>query len=181
VEPKTGLSKRIRYRVWQVWRALLAGPLSAAEREEIERVLSPSEQAVFYGQPNGGQQHGYRVMQTLLQAGHDDHHLLAAALLHDVGKYRLAYRIWDRALVVVAQRLAPSRVGEWGRHRATGWRRPFVVKLQHGCWGAESARRAGSSELTVRLIELHQETVLPATAADISGQWCLLRWADDRN
>lgn len=176
-----GLVSRVAYRGRQFWRVLTARPLDAAAQEEVERILAPAQRSLFYGQPPTGQQHGYRVMRTLSAAGHEDLDLLAAALLHDVGKYRFSHRLWHRAVVVLAERLAPARALAWGRPPATGWRRPFVVKQQHATWGAESAREAGCSAVTVQLIGWHQDGPAPGQAADIGERLKLLQWADNQN
>lgn len=176
-----GFVGRVAYRTRQFWRALTARPLDVATQTEVERILKPAQQALFYSQPPTGQQHGYRVMRTLSLAGHDDLDLLAAALLHDVGKYRFPYRLWDRAVVVLAERLAATRATAWGRLPAAGWRRPFVVKRQHPAWGAESAREAGCSAVTVQLIGLHQDNQTPGQVDGLGEQLALLQWADNQN
>ena len=74
----------------------------------------------------------------------DEHNpdLLAAALLHDVGKSRFPLRLWERVLIVSLKAFFPDRATRWGVGAAKGWRRALVVAAQHPTWGAEMARQA---------------------------------------
>lgn len=171
----------VRYRLAQFWRTLTAGPLPDAVQVEIQAVLTPGEYGLFRRFAPGDQRHGYDVMQTLRAAGHADPALLAAALLHDIGKTRARVTVLDRTLVVLFGLLAPARMEAWGQGEPAGWQRPFVVKVQHPAWGAEMAAAAGSTSRTVALILRHQDA-LPAT--DQTEEDRLLRqlqWADDLN
>lgn len=164
------------YRVRQFGQALAAGPLPPAATQEIVGLLSESEQLLFQRFSFNDQRHSYRVMKTLREAGQSDPDLLAAALLHDIGKSKYALPIWARSLVVLAHAFFPGRATGWGRGEARGWRRPFVVKNQHAAWGAEMAEAAGSRPGTVALIGRHDE---PLKEGDELLR--LLQWADDEN
>jgi predicted HD phosphohydrolase len=76
------------YRVWQFWKLVTARPLDRKADAEIRTVLSPEQQRLFGRFSASEQQHSYRVYETLKQAGQENPDLLAAALLHDVGKTR---------------------------------------------------------------------------------------------
>jgi hypothetical protein len=116
----------------------------------------------------------------LRSAGHDDPDLLAAALLHDIGKTRYRMPIWVRSLLVLAEAFVPGRVARWGEGEAKGWRRPFVVRARHAEWGAEMAKAAGSRPLTVALIGRHDKGV--GTAGGYEDELLgRLQWADDEN
>ena len=52
------------------------------------------------------QQHSINVLRMLQARGYSDSALMVAALLHDVGKTRAAYHLWDRVLAAA----------EWGGH-----------------------------------------------------------------
>jgi hypothetical protein len=176
------LISRGAYRAWQVWRALKAGPLPAGARHEVAELLGPQLMVLFDSQSYAGRQHGYRVMKTLAEAGHDDHPLLAAALLHDVGKAGRRYTWLDRAKVVLVQRLAPSLADRWSLGAQTGWTRAFVVKARHPEWGAQAVAASGASALSVALVRRHQETqVASGGKSEENRLLLLLQWADDQN
>lgn len=162
----------IRYRVAQFWHNITAVPLPPALQTEIQTRLTSAEFALFQQFTASDQWHSYRVMQTLHTAGHDNPSLLAAALLHDIGKTRARVTVLDRTLAVLAGKLVPARAEAWGQGGVDGWQRPFVVKAQHPAWGAEMAAAAGSPPLTVALIRRHQD---PLPAQDNCEEDRLLR------
>lgn len=173
---------RIRYRLWQFWQELWARPLSAQAWRHVAAHLTPAELALFRRFARSDQVHSYRVMQTLLAAGHDDPHLLKAALLHDVGKTRVRLYVWDRVLVVLGKALFPGKMAVWGQKRPSGWRKAFVVKANHAAWGAALAEQAGSDPAVVALIRYHQDDVAAVPETAVSHQLLLLlQWADDQN
>ena len=150
-------------------------------RQEIAVILSPAERALFYRFQESDQWHAYRVYNTLKEAGQSQPDLLAAALLHDVGKTKVNLSVWDRILIVVTEFLKPGRVKIWGQGDLRSWKRPFVVRLRHAHWGAEMTRSAGSSPLTIGLIRHHQDP-LPQDPKSIEDEMrCLLQWADYQN
>lgn len=177
----TGATVKIIYRLRQLWQLVTARPLPPTAWREIEAVLSPRESALFRRHAPADRQHAYRVLCTLRAAGHDHPALLAAALLHDVGKTRHRPRAWERVLGTVAERLFPGRIDQWGAGEARGWRRPFVIRAQHAAWGADMAAAAGSSPITVALIRRHQEKEAEPEEEETAA---LLRWlqtADDQS
>lgn len=176
----------VRYRLWQVWKLLTAAPLPAEAWQEIEAVLSPQELRLFQRYRPNDRRHAWRVMCTLQEAQRAHPALLAAALLHDVGKTRTQVHLWERSLAVLGARLFPRQAERWGEGTPHGWRRPFVVKAQHAAWGAEMAANAGSDPLTVWLIEHHQDVLAPLKASEEVGTEAerllrQLQWADDHN
>ncbi len=106
--------------------------------------------------PATDQRHALKVLRTLRTMGQTNQDLLAAALLHDVGKSRYRLRLWERPAVVVMRAWLPAAAQRWGKGSATTWKRPFVIYEQHSGWGAEIAAAAGCSPLTVWLIREHQ-------------------------
>lgn len=131
--------------------------LSEDETLKIANVLTDDQIALFSRQNPAGQQHAFRVFQRLTRDGLDNQDLLVAALLHDVGKIRYKSFWWDRPLVVILGFFFPTRIKEWGKNKHNGWRRPFVIREQHALWGAEYARQAGCTPLTIDLILHHQD------------------------
>jgi len=175
----------LRYRVGQFWQMLRARPLSTGVETEVAAVLTPVQMKLFRRFSWSDQWHSYNVMKTLQRAGHTQPDLLLAALLHDVGKTRVPLSIWERSLIVLAKKLLPRQTAVWGQGEPVGWKRPFVVKVQHPRWSAEMVKQTDCSALALALIRRHQEP-LPAD----SGKKLMceeerllwwLQWADDQN
>ena len=146
----------------------------------VTAVLSPTEQQLFRRFSPSDQWHSYRVAALLQAAGQTHSDLLAAALLHDIGKTRIPISVIDRSLIVLAQWLFPQRIAQWGAGEPVGWKRPFVVKMQHPEWGAQMVTEAGSRQLAVSLIRRHQDKLIEVN----NEEDCLLQllqWADDQN
>lgn len=171
------------YRTWQAWQALRAGPLSFDEWQEVKGVLVKEQLTLFAAQSMAGQQHGYRVMRTLKDAGHDEPELLVAALLHDLGKYQTRFTWLDKVKVVLTQRLAPGQATKWSKGPQRGWTRAYVVKEAHPEWGAEALAAAGGSDLSVALVRRHQDPVGISPSEDNKENrlLALLQWADNQN
>jgi hypothetical protein len=174
-------SNRAVYRVWQFWQLVKAQPLESEDEAEIAVILNPDELELFFRQHISEQQHAVRVMRTLKEAGHDDVELLAAALLHDVGKIEARSKWWDRPVVVLGQTLLPAQSAHWASRGKDDWHRPFVIKKCHPDWGAAAAASCGSSPLTVSLIRRHQERLKGNQQSKEERLLALLQWADDQN
>lgn len=116
---------------------------------------------LFKTMPLPEQHHGIRVCQALRAAGFDAPELLAAALLHDVGKRVAPLSLWERVVVVLVEQIAPVLAARWGRcppgapAAVARWRRGFMVRRCHAQWGAELAAAAGAPARTVALIRRH--------------------------
>jgi len=76
---------RVRYRIWQLWRAL-TGRLDTQEDAFAKRTLTPAEYALFVRMPPYDQRHCMDVVLVLGRFGVTDASVLALALLHDIGK-----------------------------------------------------------------------------------------------
>ncbi len=149
------------YRVKQFFGALTAR-VDERDEQALTSVLTPSQRALFRQMPTHDRRHSLNVCQSLRRAGYTEHTakgraLLAAALLHDVGKSQGRIWLWQRVAIVLLTRWAPSLLGWLGRGRPRGWRGGFVVHRQHAAVGARLAEQAGCSPLTVTLIRRHQE------------------------
>jgi HD domain len=167
------------YRLRQFWRSATAKPLPGTAREEIAAILNTAELALFQQMPDADQRHGYHVCKLLLDSGQSDKNLLAAALLHDVGKARYNLSPWDRTLAVLGEQLLPQKAHAWGEGPAQGWKRTFVIRKQHAGWGAQLASQAGSEQLVIELIGRHQD--VPACGSGRRHELLsLLQWADSQ-
>lgn len=168
-------------RLRQGVRALFAWAERVDEGLAVE-VLSPPLLALFQGMRRSERQHSLNVLRTLRAAGYDHPALLTAALLHDVGKSRAAYHLWDRVIVVLVSAVAPETARRWGAVESPrGWRRPFVIREQHARWSADMVAEAGGDPLAVALIAAHQQHLDGPPASEMERLLAALQAADDAN
>jgi len=175
---------RLFYRTRQFWHTLYSS-VSEEELGLASTVLSPAQLALFLQMQASEQAHSLRVFRSLVQQGEEDPELLAASLLHDAGKVRVPLRAWERVLIVLAEAICARCVRRWGTPvpgkevEQAGWRRPFIVAVQHPAWGAELAALYGASPVIVNLIRRHQEKIevdnAGGAAAESSCEALLLR------
>ncbi|MEW5872207.1 MAG: HD domain-containing protein [Chloroflexota bacterium] len=151
---------RVAYRVRQFWNAVAATP-NLEGYSQAQDVLSPQLMALFLRLQASEQAHSLGVFRQLRQNGFVNPDLLAAALLHDIGKSCYPLNLWERVLIVLVKALLPQKVKDWGQSEPRGWKRPFVVAEQHPDWGAALAADAGASPRVVSLIRQHQDRVDP--------------------
>ena len=168
------------YRASQTFRILLAKP-GSEDLALAEEHLPPPLTELFDQMSPADQAHGLRVLRSLLARGEGDPNLLAAALLHDVGKSQVQLQLWERILIVLASWLTPGRSRRWGEGKLTSWRRPFVIALHHPTWGAEMIRQAGGSEKLVTLVLRHQDDLPPNSTKEINQLLYRLQEADGLN
>ncbi len=171
---------KIAYRLRQLVANLTAGPLPEDVRREVGELLTEREQALFDGYTHADQAHAIRVLHCLRDAGYNQPDLLAAALLHDIGKIQCPLSVWDRTVIVVGSALWPRKAAEWGRGSLDSRRRPFVARAQHPQWGAQLATDAGSRPAVIDLIRRHQEKHDPIGNAN-DRLLAQLQWADDQS
>lgn len=117
-------------------REILAGPLFALFEAQHPRDII----------------HSAATANWLVQRGHHDHDLLAAALLHDIGKGE--QRRVDRVGYVVAGELRLA--GLLADERSPfAFRRALARSLTHSTRGAGTLERAGAPARVVELTRLH--------------------------
>jgi putative nucleotidyltransferase with HDIG domain len=171
---------RAGYRLWQVL-ANLSAPDRADGLPSAADFLTEGELRLFRKLSAADRGHSLRVLAALLRTGERDDDLLAAALLHDVGKASTRLRPWERALAVVGRWLAPRWARTVGSGEPHGWRRAFVIAEQHPSWGAQVLRQAGSSRRLIWLVEQHQNEPPQPASGDLGEALRRLQAADDRN
>jgi hypothetical protein len=143
------------YRLRQFWSALRAR-VEPEERQLVGRYLSPPLQRLFDQLSAADQRHSLDVLYALRAQGYSDRDLLAAALLHDVGKAGANIRLWQRVAIVLLQATWPALLDELAWGDPANWRYAFYIQREHPEIGARLAQGNGASPLTVELIRRHQ-------------------------
>ena len=167
---------RAGYRASQFIHALLDNPAADAAGLAATH-LPPALRPLFQSMRRAEQAHSLAVLRALRRQGHADPDLMAAALLHDVGKTRVPLRLFDHVLVVLGHSLLPAAARTWSTRAPSGWRRPWVAAAQHANWGAEMVSHAGGSARLQAMIRRHHETPLSRTT-EIDGLLAALQAAD---
>lgn len=170
----------LAYRTTQFFRLLFDKP-APQDLSLVEETLSLSLMHLFRGMTAADQTHAIRVLHTLLEQGQRDPSLLAAALLHDVGKSHVRPRLWDRVAVVLGTAIVPNAVQRWGHGEHKGWRRPFIIAARHPTWGAEMILAAGGSQELATLVSRHQDSLKAKTDTQIDQLLHHLQEADGMN
>jgi hypothetical protein len=144
---------RAAYRSRQFLGALRAR-VKEDERAEVAAHLMPAEQRLFQSMDLRDQRHALDVFRALKSGRQRDPSLLAAALLHDVGKGPIM--LWQRVAFVLLRAVSPGLLRRVSRADDPRWRGTLARMLDHAERGAALAEAAGSTPETVRLIRLHR-------------------------
>jgi len=98
----------VAYRLGQVRQQLgFVAPLSTEDKQEVQRWLPTSALTLFDTMSHADQQHSLRVCHGLQAQGSVERDMLAAALLHDVGKAQGRVPFWTRPVIVLGKLCAP--------------------------------------------------------------------------
>ncbi len=162
----------VLYRLGQVRQQLgFVDVLSAEECAEVERWLPSSALPLFETMSKADQRHSLRVCQGLLACGCTEKDLLAAALLHDVGKAEGRVPFWVRPVLVIGKIFVPNLLAHllilpsaFHGRKVSRWRRSLSYGRWHADVGAELAATAGLSERAVLYIRTHEQHNGPAAA-----------------
>ncbi|MGZ4735729.1 MAG: hypothetical protein ACXVKA_13045 [Acidimicrobiia bacterium] len=146
--------------------ALRPGAPRAEDEAWAAEVLEPGELALFTRLPDHDRRHALQVAhRTEGGLGPDcEPRWVAAALLHDVGKYDAHLSVPGRAIATLAAagRSGPSRVGRW--ETRGGVRRRLALYARHGEIGADEIREAGGREEAAQWSAAHHH---PETWPDL--------------
>lgn len=130
--------------------ALRPGGPSEADRAWVESVLSESEYALWRRQYGPDRRHTAAVAREVERRLGDDATppVLAAALLHDIGKIDADLGTWGRVVATLSARVAGGETAElWTK--STGFTRKVGLYVKHPAIGADMLAMAGSDPLTV--------------------------------
>jgi putative nucleotidyltransferase with HDIG domain len=114
--------------------------------------LSPALVELFRAQHPRDIVHSAGTARWLLERGHTDPDLIAAALLHDLGKGH--QRRMDRVLYVIASNLRLARILGAAESRFA-LRQAVFRSASHSESGAEMLMRSGAPDRVVDLARLH--------------------------
>lgn len=160
--------------------ALLARAPDRAEQAWVAARLAPAEFELWRRMSRPDRRHALAVARTvaggLPGGGADRGPLVAAALLHDVGKVTAGLGTWARVGATVIGGLGGrSRAEDWTRRG--GPRARIGAYLRHPALGAELCRQAGSDPLVCAwAAEHHLPVARWSVPADVGA---LLKAADD--
>jgi len=151
-----------RYRVYQVWRSVVARPLDADDHAILDATLPAAARALFFTMSRNDQRHSLTVYRALRTRGCADGDLLAAALLHDSGKGAGRVPFVARPAFVLLRAFAPGALNWLARSPRPWFRRPFYYAWRHAEIGADLAAQAGLPARVVTLIRTHHQPDGPA-------------------
>ncbi len=130
--------------------------------------LEPSELGLYLAMDPRDRQHATEVAKRLRsREPHASGRLIAAALLHDVGKSALPFRVWERVLA----HLLPTSPYP-AEPRLQGLAGARQIKRYHHQYGAQMISEVGGREAVARLVGAHQG---PSSDPEVA----LLRHIDD--
>ncbi len=129
---------------------------------------------LFLRMPPEDRRHGLDVLDRLESdpaiARDSDGPLLAAALLHDLGKAEAGVAIRHRIARVLLRPTLPG-LWRWLSGWPTGWRRPFWAVAHHPERGAIWVETAGGDPALVELIRHHEREAPPAWRGLDLARW----------
>jgi hypothetical protein len=162
--------QQLFYRLSQVWQQLgFVAPLTPAEIDEVAHWLPAAALALFRSMSCADQRHSLRVYRGLMARGCAEADMLAAALLHDVGKAEGRVPFWTRPAIVIGKKCAPRLLTRLAlpphmldKSSIPRWRRSLSYAWYHAEVGALLAARVGLSERSILYIRTHHQPHGPA-------------------
>jgi len=147
----------MQYRIRQGLNALFAAS-QPVDLALATQVLSPALLDIFQRMRRSEQLHSLKVLRTIQAQGSTPDDLAVAALLHDAGKSRYPFPVWQKTLVVLVRAFAPGLYARLSTGDESNWfQRPFVLSVQHPAWSADLVAAAGGSPRAVWLIAHHAD------------------------
>lgn len=138
--------------------SLWPGGPTPAEESWAQGCLLPGEQALWHRMAGPDRRHAVGVARRVERGlGHEaSRPVLAAALLHDVGKVESGLGTYGRVIATLSAAVAgPDMAGTWRKQR--GFARRVGLYLHHDRLGADLLALAGSDDLTVAWAREHHQ------------------------
>lgn len=138
--------------------SLWPGGPPAAEEAWVQDVLLPGELGLWGTLSGADRRHAVGVAHRVERAlGHEaTRAVLAAALLHDVGKVESGLGTYGRVIATLSAKVAgPDMATTWRRQR--GFARKVGLYLHHDRLGGDLLELAGSDPLTVAWAREHHQ------------------------
>ena len=152
--------------------SLLPGGPPERQRAWVESVLSDQEYVLWIRMYGPDRRHSARMAREVEARLGDqaEEQVLAAALLHDVGKIEAGLRTWGRVVATLSAKVAGRDTASlWVRSR--GFTRNVGLYLQHPDIGGDMLAMAGSNPLTVAWAREHhlpeEEWTVPVDVARV--------------
>lgn len=143
--------RRGRYRVRQFTRGLNPH-LAPGEVAEVRGLLRPEEFRLFLHAEPRDRRHSLDLYRLLAAEGASPA-MLTAALLHDVGKGRVA--TWHRVAFVVLNGASPHLVSVAAAEIGAGWRRALWRLQHHAALGAQALEAVAVDARVVEIVRAH--------------------------
>jgi hypothetical protein len=169
-----GWSHLVRRFVGSLWPA---GPGREAE-EWVESLLLPGEHALWRRMSRADRRHAVGVARDVERAlGHEANPpVMAAALLHDVGKLESRLGTYGRVVATLSGKVAgPEHARQWMKGK--GFTRRVGLYLLHDRLGGDLLEIAGSDALTVAWAREHHRPESEWSVPPLVGR--ALKAADD--
>jgi hypothetical protein len=156
--------------------ALWPGGPNPADERWARQWCSDAEAALWSRLSGPDRRHAVGVARRVVRAGQTDRPVVAAALLHDIGKVVAGLGTYGRVIATAAGLAAGPQMAEsWSQRR--GFTRRAGLYLRHDELGAEMLAVAGSDPLTVTWAREHH---LPAERWTLPQELArILKDADD--
>lgn len=151
--------------------SLRPGGPSNAEQAWVDTHLLPAERALWRRMSGPDRRHAAHVARRVERSlgSSASRPVLAAALLHDVGKFESGLRTYGRVVATVCGKVAGAETAHTWRKRQ-GFTRRVGLYLLHSDIGADMLELAGSDPLTVAWTREHHGPAsswsVPASLAD---------------
>ncbi len=127
--------------------------------------LPPNAYELYLSMDKRDRDHACRVTEYLLKEKPDaSKSLVAAALLHDIGKAEGPYRSFERILVHLYM---PKKLTKTPRYK--GLKGMWQKRQHHAYYGAERLRTAGISEAIASIVEQHHNPQSSAEAEQLKS------------